>query len=161
MLLACARHRDKPPPDGWPYPRARVTKVFVFFFDVAPSGGCSAVVPRTHRLPAAAHSPVEVLAESFRSDGGDESEGALPLELMPNAVQFAVEAGTAVCFDNATWHTAMPHTGSDERRNVILAYSAWNQRSGLGAVAQRLEGLGKMEGERRRQLFGLGEGVVR
>ena len=50
--------------------------------------------------------------------------GTLPLESMPNALPMAVDPGTCVAFDNATWHTALPHTGGDDRRSLIVAFQS-------------------------------------
>jgi ectoine hydroxylase-related dioxygenase (phytanoyl-CoA dioxygenase family) len=39
------RHRDTPPTNRWPHPRARFIKMFVNVFDVEPDGGPLSVVP--------------------------------------------------------------------------------------------------------------------
>ena len=50
--------------------------------------------------------------------------GMLPLTAMPNCMPMAVRAGTAVAFDNAIWHTTMPHTGCRDRHSLIVAFQS-------------------------------------
>eukprot|EP01052_Picozoa_sp_SAG31_P057360 SAG31_NODE_16932_length_690_cov_0.751269_2_plen_119_part_01 len=84
-----------------------------------------------------------VLDGTFKSDDGmvdDETiaEAMLPLSAMPNHISFAIRAGTACVFDNATWHASLNHTvASGDRRNVILSYGAWTLRSGMGRTTKR------------------------
>jgi hypothetical protein len=123
-------HRDSGQTDGWPMPHERIVKVFLPIFDVEMSGGPSAVVPYTHRLP---ESPQQVA--QFGSAGGlhADKEG-MPQEAMPNYVAFAVKAGTACLMDQCIWHTAMPNTGSDARRQLIIGYQSQRRRGGTGAI---------------------------
>ena len=107
----CAgRHRDTPPAERWPHPRARFIKQFVNIFDVEPHGGplsgahpvfqpthadsevCArAVVPGSHRLM---DNPWELYGTSFRSSLTLDAE--LPQEAMPNHCECIV-ATAAVC----------------------------------------------------------------
>ena len=101
-----------------------------------------------------------VLDRSFKSDDATAEivaeEELLPLSAMPNLISFAVPAGTACVFDNATWHASLSHTAAGgDRRNVILSYGAWTLRSGMGHTAELLERAGKLKSESRRHLFGL------
>ena len=103
-------HRDEPRPGQWPLPRGRVIKMFMLLSDVAEGGGPLGVVPGSHNLE---FGPWETLRRSFRSSMTLDAE--LPQDAMPNHVKFAAPAGTALLFDTACWHTAMPHTGGPAR----------------------------------------------
>ena len=41
---------------------------------------------------------------------------------MPNLIECAVKAGTAVVFDSSIWHTSLPNTSSQDRRTTLTAY---------------------------------------
>ena len=45
------RHHDHPTPTDYNLPSQRTTKVFVALWDIPEDGGCTALVPKTHRLP--------------------------------------------------------------------------------------------------------------
>jgi hypothetical protein len=45
------RHHDHPTPTDYYLPSQRTTKVFVALWDIPENGGCTALVPKTHRLP--------------------------------------------------------------------------------------------------------------
>ena len=45
------RHHDHPTPTDYNLPSLRTTKVFVALWDIPENGGCTALVPKTHRLP--------------------------------------------------------------------------------------------------------------
>jgi hypothetical protein len=52
---------------------------------------------------------------------------------MPNHYKFVAKAGTALLFDTASWHTAMPCLpGSPDRRAVIMG---WNAARDCGEAA--------------------------
>ena len=106
----CSRHRDTPPAERWPHPRARFIKQFVNIFDVEPHGGplsgahpvvfsnqrtliglLRPVVPGSHRLM---DNPWELYGTSFRSSLTLDAE--LPQEAMPNHCERIV-ATAAVC----------------------------------------------------------------
>eukprot|EP01051_Picozoa_sp_SAG22_P014230 SAG22_NODE_1695_length_3796_cov_3.361915_5_plen_80_part_01 len=74
-----------------------------------------AVVPGTHRLVG---QPRHVLAASF---GGGATVGELSHHQMPNHIELAVEAGSAVLFDSSIWHTSMPTDASSPPRRTTLA----------------------------------------
>lgn len=116
-------HRDKPAADNWPLPNYRLIKVFIAIFDIPESGGATvrrhsptqnrmllthrsrfrqAVVPGSHRF---ATQPRVTLARSY---GGGATVGALSHYEMPNHIECAVDAGSAVLFDSSIWHTSMP-----------------------------------------------------
>eukprot|EP01047_Picozoa_sp_COSAG01_P055561 COSAG01_NODE_6200_length_3797_cov_318.655760_4_plen_285_part_00 len=167
-------HRDKPPADGWPLPNYRVIKVLINLWDIAEDGGGTAIVPGSFRLP---EGPRQTLAGHF-SRGGQEawfatdvhhphqcpptkSAPELRHSQMPNHVLCApVPAGTALCFDTASWHTGMPNTSGEDRRGVILGYRS-SQTASVGhacgvsdSTLRRLDARGLLPVVRRR-LMGL------
>lgn len=140
-------HRDKPRPDGWPFPRPRVAKMFVYPFGVSLDEGPTTLVPGSHRLPNGPqavghvarepHLYVPTLDAEFVGPASNEigGKGGLPLEAMPNAVPMVVEPGTAVVFDNACWHTALPHSGVEDRRSLIVAFQSAGEAEGNSLVS--------------------------
>ena len=151
-------HRDKPRPDGWPHPRPRVAKMFVYPFGVSLSEGPTTLVPGSHRLPNGPqavghvarepHLYVPTLAAEFVGPASNEigGRGNLPLEAMPNAVPMVVEPGTAVVFDNACWHTALPHRGGEDRRSLVISFQSAGEQENSPMVSpeklQELEAAG-------------------
>ena len=87
-------HRDGSKPDGFTRPTdAHDLKVFVNFADIPEDGGCTAIVPGSHKLGAL---PAEIFgSDAFRHESGV----GINLESMPNRVLFSVPAGTACIFD--------------------------------------------------------------
>ena len=148
----------------WPLPNYRLVKVFVAIFDIPTRGGATAVLPGSHRLTG---QPREVLARSF---GGGATVGELSHYDMPNMIECAVKAGTAVAFDSSIWHTSLPNTSSKDRRTTLTGYRS-SVASGSGGgwpvgkaqvgpggltleALQRLDSEGKLS-RPRRVLLGL------
>ena len=119
----------------------------------AADGGPLAVVPGSHALPLG---PLEMLRCPFRSSM--TLDATLPQAAMPNHYKFAAKAGTALIFDLATWHTAMPCLpGQPDRRCAIIG---WGGAGGAGASLST-ERLVEVEAAKRltptlRRLLGLG-----
>ena len=67
------------------------TQVFIHFTDIGPDGGCTAIVPGSHKLLSL---PNELLPGLFDGSNADSHH----LDNMPNAHKFAVPAGTACIF---------------------------------------------------------------
>jgi ectoine hydroxylase-related dioxygenase (phytanoyl-CoA dioxygenase family) len=89
------------------------------------------------------HIYVPTLQAEFVGPESNEiaGRGTLPLESMPNALPMTVDPGTCVAFDNATWHTALPHSGGDDRRSLIVAF----QSAAEGGQVMRAEQLRELE----------------
>jgi hypothetical protein len=84
---------------------------------------------------------------------------------MPNAVPFAVPAGTAVVFDTAVWHTALDNTSSRARQSVILGYNTVVPRRCTGELIsprmlEALEAAGRLQSPTRRRLLAWGDGAL-
>ena len=117
-------HRDGVRAAGL-FPQSRELKMFIYLSDVAADGGPLGVVPGSSRLPLG---PWETLRTSFRSSL--TLDAALPQDKMPNHYAFVAPAGTALLFDLATWHSALPIVpSSPDRRALILG---WNTSTGGG-----------------------------
>lgn len=116
-------HRDEQKPDQWPFPKGRIIKMFFYTSDVTNDGGPLAVVPMSHRLQ---HGPWETLRRGFKSSM--TLDAPLPQECMPNHVKFTGNAGDALLFDTACWHTAMPNVSNQNRRAVIMGWAASETR---------------------------------
>jgi hypothetical protein len=97
----------------------------VAIFDIPRNGGATCFVPGTHRLPT---DPRQTFLAKF---GGGATVGELPHSAMPNMIECAVKAGTAVAFDSSTWHTSFPNTSGQPRRTTVAGY-----RSGAGRGMQ-------------------------
>ena len=84
---------------------------------------CAEAVGHVAREP---HLYVPTLKAEFVGPDHNEigGRGTLPLEAMPNALPMVVDPGTCVAFDNASWHTALPHSGKDDRRSLIIAFQS-------------------------------------
>eukprot|EP01052_Picozoa_sp_SAG31_P037627 SAG31_NODE_4890_length_2882_cov_3.387352_3_plen_165_part_00 len=116
------RHHDHPTPTDYFLPSQRTTKVFVALWDIPKDGGCTALVPRTHRLPGCflpgSQVGEKLLRRGFRTharrhdeEGMTNGSDALPQEAMPNHVKMAIPAGSAFLFDSSVWHTCeLMHT---------------------------------------------------
>jgi ectoine hydroxylase-related dioxygenase (phytanoyl-CoA dioxygenase family) len=172
-------HHDHAEPSGFPLPSHRNTKVFVALFDIPTNGGCTALVPCTHRLPGCFLPGSQpggwagrglALRRGYRSHNhhhrGSEID-ALPQESMPGHVKMALTAGSAFAFDSSTWHTSMPNTSGSERRTALFNFWSsgvggwaesvrlWGPRPGLSEpTLRRLAAHGKL-GRTRRRLLGL------
>ena len=72
------------PADSWPLPHTRVVKVFLPLFDVELSGGPSAVVPMTHRLPEKPQEVAKFLSKGSISGAEISGAGTISQEAMPN-----------------------------------------------------------------------------
>jgi hypothetical protein len=157
-------HRDGSAPDGFERPSpAHDIKVFIYFEDVAPDGGCTSVVPGTHKL---AHTAAAVFGPVFHSAYRDSPEAHLSQESMPNMFRFAVKAGTVCAFDTAIWHTALGNASGRARENVIMGYNTVTPLRNTGGLMTadmltRLQELGRLDGDDRRQLLGLGQTLAR
>ena len=133
----------------WPLPNYRQVKVFVAIFDIPPSGGATAVVPGSHRLTG---QPRDVLARGF---GGGATVGELSHYDMPNLIECAVKAGTAVAFDSSIWHTSLPNVSGQDRRTTFTAYrssSASGKSGGWPAGTKGQRGPGGLTLETLRRL---------
>lgn len=112
-------------------------KLFLNVFDTTPEQGCTAVVPRTHRLLG---KPGE---EPGREDTGMQFAGGvnsgLGLDAMPGAMRLAGKAGDAMLADIRTWHTAMENTTDTPRESLILMFSPFWRKGGLEASGKRVE----------------------
>jgi ectoine hydroxylase-related dioxygenase (phytanoyl-CoA dioxygenase family) len=107
-------------------------KVMIYFSDVAEDGGCTVVVPGSHRV---LEGP-QLLGRSFGGGGNrgtGAGGGAAPQSEMPYHKKFAVPAGTAVLMDTRIWHTAFSNTSGVDRWGVILTYTPRTHRQ-LGMV---------------------------
>jgi hypothetical protein len=133
-------HRDSGVPSQPLYPAARVIKAFIYLSDVEEDAGPLGVVPGSHKL---ASGPWETTRRGFRSSMTLDAE--MPQAAMPNCVSFTGKAGTALLFDTACWHTAMPNTSGKDRRCVIMG---WAMASGGGMLspeyAAELQSNGRM-----------------
>lgn len=91
-------------PDSFPLPTHRNTKVFVAIDDIPDNGGCTALVPRTHRLPSVfLPNNGRQLRRGYRSHSASPhaQPDALPQTSMPGLVKMALPAGSAFVFDTA------------------------------------------------------------
>jgi ectoine hydroxylase-related dioxygenase (phytanoyl-CoA dioxygenase family) len=143
----------------WPFDHPTLSedvKLFVNIFDTAVDQGCSAVVPKSHKLlaskPAAAmgmkFAGGSVLQEAASSDG-------VPLEAMPGHVRLSGKAGDCMLADIRTWHTALANHTDKERESLIVFFTPFWRKGGLVASAQRLEAGGRALSPRLRQMLGL------
>jgi hypothetical protein len=100
-------------PDSWLLPEHRVVKTFTYLFDVHEDGGCTTLVPGTHRLPGGPRETLRCRFAGAANDFGLAAAGAaeqgdvepVAARLMPNQLPIVVQAGTVFCFDNSVWHT--------------------------------------------------------
>ena len=117
--------------ESWPYPSNRQIKVSIFLYDVPFDGGALTIVPGSHRLPNAPQQTLErsfcggrghyhkpqsptrpqTIPQGYNNDGSPAWIGQqgrdLPSVGMPNCVQCAVRAGSAVAFDISCWVRAV------------------------------------------------------
>lgn len=86
-------HQDHPQPDDAANPSYRDVKIMLGLWDIPVNGGCTAVVPGTHRLPAG---PQQTFARgAFRYDF---NPNGLEQRLMANFVEAALPANSAIAF---------------------------------------------------------------
>ena len=98
--------------------------VMIYFWDVEPEGGATAIVPGSHRYEDAA-----------RDHGFTHSRLG-----QDGIVVGAVPAGGAMLFDNRTYHTALPSTNGVDRRSLTIRYiPSWCRP--LGAIANNAAAL--------------------
>ena len=103
-MLTLARrswHRDGSTPDAYEKPSpAHDIKVFIYFDDVDEDGGCTSVIPASHKLP---DGPTTVFGSMFRTayptkHSGHPESVPIKCEELVNCVRFACKAGTACAF---------------------------------------------------------------
>ena len=79
-------HHDHPTPTDQFLPSHRTTKVFVALWDIPLDGGCTALVPGTHRLPGCflpgSQSGMKVLKLSISLPSRTLTDNALHSELL-------------------------------------------------------------------------------
>ena len=136
-----AWHRDAAKPDNYPGPSpAHIIKMFFYFFDVPENGGCTAVVPGSHKILSHPGRVFDKVWATSRTHDTEESNTISTL-LMPNQVKFAVSAGTAIIFNTAIWHTALPNTSTEDRQCVIIRYHSRTGGMPPGLVVSGSSGL--------------------
>ena len=74
---------------------------------------------------------------------------------MPGSWEFVAKAGDAMVMDLRTFHTAMPNTGTRNRRTLILMYAPFWRKSGLERSARQLLAAGVELSPLQRQLMAL------
>lgn len=105
-------------------------KTFTYLFDVPEDGGCTTLVPGTHRLPGGPRETLRCRFAGAAHDFGLAAAGAaeqgsagevvpMPASSMPNQLPMAVEGGTVFLFDNAVWHTVRALTHADLRLSLL------------------------------------------
>lgn len=123
-------HRDKPSSHAAENPSYRHVKVFTNLWDVPIGGGATSYVPGTHRLPLGPEGHLE--RGLFKRAGSED--GLLDQRLMPNLVEAALPAGSAIAFDSAGWHTSMPNVSGQARRSCYSLYRSSETRGSLTEV---------------------------
>ena len=98
-------HRDWPP---WSHPTYSFKiKVFYFLDDQDETMGCFSLVPGTHKN----------LADPPKDQYTNKN-----LETMPGCKKMALNAGDAVLWNVACWHTGLANTSTHDRRLVVFGY---------------------------------------
>jgi hypothetical protein len=167
-------HRDKDSSSSTDNPSYRHVKIFTNLWDIPVGGGATSFVPGTHVLP---WGPEGHLARGlFRRAGataGSENEQLPHQRLMPNYVEAALPAGSAIAFDSSGWHCSMPNTSGRPRRSCYCLYRSSENRGATGEgrnptwpapggaragipehMLRRLDSEGKL-GIQRRRILGL------
>ena len=94
------------------------------------------------------------------SKGRTVAEGYAPSGAIQNHVKFSAEAGSAIIFDIATFHTAQPNTSQRARECVIMMYAsaqaAQNRTTALNELVPEWERAGRLNPSKR-ALLGLPE----
>ena len=162
------------------YPSNRQIKVSTFLYDVPIDGGALTLVPGSHRMPNAPQQTLErsfcggrghyhkpqsptrpaTIPQGYNDDGSPAWIGEpgrdLPSVAMPNCVQCAVQAGSAVAFDISCWHVAVPNlSSSSDRVGTIVGYGS--DGGGMQLAPEHIDALeaaGRMTPLRKRS-FGL------
>ena len=161
------------------YPSNRQIKVSTFLYDVPIDGGALTLVPGSHRLPNAPQQTLErsfcggrghyhkpqsptrpaTIPQGYNDDGSPAWIGEpgrdLPSVAMPNCVQCAVRAGSAVAFDISCWHVAVANLSSSDRVGTIVGYGS--DGGGMQLAPEHIDALeaaGRMTPLRKRS-FGL------
>lgn len=111
----------------------------------------------SHKLT---HAASTVFGTIFKSAQNTKAQWAQ--DCMPNLVKFAAKAGTICAFDTAIWHTALGNSSGRSRENVIMGYNTVTPLRNTGglmtaSMLSRLQELGRLEGDDRRQLLGFGK----
>ena len=137
-------HRDRP---AFMHPRLSLfTKMFIYMNDIGPRGGCTALVPGSHRW---AEAPKKA---DFKGWGGDKEQ-----DEMEGVERQSACAGSVLFFDSRAHHTAMANESSVERQLMIVNLCPfWHKQFGpVIDGARRLDERGVLNTPLRRQLFGL------
>lgn len=88
----------------------------------------------------------------------ERAADVLKQELMPNYFEAALQAGSAIAFDAAIWHTTFANTSGRDRCGAHFNYACTGARELdkapklCEATLRRLEAEGKLGTERRRIL---------
>jgi hypothetical protein len=120
-------HRDKPSSYANGNPSYRHVKVFTNLWDIPANGGATSYVPGTHRLPLGPEGHLD--RGLFKRAGAED--GLLDQRLMPNCIEAALPAGSAIAFDSSGWHTSMPNTSGQARRSCYSLYRSSENRGSL------------------------------
>jgi len=116
-----------------------LARMIIYLEDVSPDGGCFAYIPGSHKLD---------MATILRGPWCKETQKR------PDYVSFPGKAGTAILFNAYGWHTALPNSGSRERKALQYGYChGWVQFFGKAAKPKRVEELATTD--LRKQLFGI------
>ena len=162
-------HRDSPLIKGG------ICKIFIYLSDVGIDGGCTALVPGSHRWSVSSAGSGTTFPVS---DDGDPAAGEISQrhefdrervahvgghaaqDAMPGHVKIVCQAGSMLAFDTRCAHTAFANTSSQPRECIILIFCPkWHkQRAEIAALGDALSADGLLNSPFRRQLFGL-EGV--
>lgn len=158
-------HRDSPLIKGG------ICKVFVYLNDVGFDGGCTAVVPGSHRwaLSSEGSGTTFPVSEQGNPASGEIKQhhefdrervahvgGHAAQDAMPGHVKIACRAGSMLAFDTRCAHTAFANTSNISRYCIILIFCPkWHkQRADVAALADALNSDGLLDTSLRRQLFG-------
>lgn len=114
-------------------------RAIIYLDDVEPGGGAFSYVAGSHRLDP------YTLVHPPKYDN--------PLE-MPNSVQLALPAGSAIVFNTYGWHARLPNTSTRTRRAVQIGYAhGWVTFLNRVMAPKNMQ---DVDGHpRRKQLFGL------
>ena len=91
------------------------------------------------------------------SKGRTVAEGYAPSSAIQNHVKFSAEAGSAIIFDIATFHTAQPNTSQLSRECVIMMYAsaqAAQNHTTLNELVQDWDRAGRLSPSKRARCWG-------
>lgn len=159
-------HRDSPIIKGG------ICKVFVYLNDVGVDGGCTALVPGSHRWSLSSEGSGITFPVSEQGDPGageikqrhefDRERvahigGHAAQDAMPGHVKVVCRAGSMLAFDTRCAHTAFANTSATSRDCIILIFCPkWHkQRTDIAALADTLNDDGLLDTSFRRQVFGI------